>query len=281
LLDINILDVISESITYREFACFSIFDGSDLYIRLINLSLFEEISMNQLRSVAKSVLPSRIHRTLRKAYRDLVFRRAMKQFLKDPSACAQPGNPVVVNLIYGWGNEGYSALDEYLAVCINRALTTVGPTLECGSGLSTILLGSIAKKRGQGYWALENSPQWAKKVQSYLDKYKLDNVVLCSKPLKDYGDFCWYDVPLKSMPDRYFLVVCDGPPGDTKGGRYGLVPIMRERLVPTCVILIDDAEREQVIATARRWEAQLGAPFEIFGSIKPYIEMKVMGTQPN
>jgi predicted O-methyltransferase YrrM len=201
----------------------------------------------------------------------------MKKFLKDPGACAQSGNPVVAKLIYGWGNEGYSALDEYLAVCIDRVLTTSGPTLECGSGLSTVLLGAIAKKRGQGYWALEHTPQWAKKVQSYLDKYKLDNVVLCSKPLKDYGDFCWYDVPLKSMPDSYFLVVCDGPPGDTKGGRYGLVPIMRERLAPGSVILLDDAEREHEFETAKRWEVELGAPFKFSGSVKPYIEMTLKG----
>jgi hypothetical protein len=116
-------------------------------------------------------------------------------------------------------------------------------------------------------------------VQKYLNRYKLDSVVLYTKPLKDYGDFCWYDAPLESMPDSFSLVVCDGPPGGTKGGRYGLVPIMRERLQPGCVILLDDAGREQELAIARRWEAELGAPFEILGSIKPYIEMTVMGRQ--
>jgi hypothetical protein len=81
------------------------------------------------------------------------------------------------------------------------------------------------------------------------------------------------------MPDSFPLVVCDGPPGSTKGGRYGLVPIMREWLKPGCVILLDDAGREQERAIARRWEAELGASSETLGSIKPYIEMTVMGRQ--
>jgi hypothetical protein len=77
------------------------------------------------------------------------------------------------------------------------------------------------------------------------------------------------------MPGRFALVVCDGPPYDTKGGRYGLVPRMRERLQPGCVILLDDAYREQERAIARRWKAELGASFTILGATKPYIEMVV------
>jgi predicted O-methyltransferase YrrM len=235
--------------------------------------------MNPLRSIAKPILPFRVRAFLRAAHRDFVFRRAMNRFLKDPYACTLPGNPVVIDLIYGWGNEEWGALDEYLGGCIGHALTSRGPILECGSGLSTILLGVVAKRQCQSHWALEHTSEWAAKVQRYLNRYKLDSVVLCAKPLKDYGDFCWYDVPLESMPDSFSLVVCDGPPGNTKGGRYGLVPIMSERLKPGCVILLDDAGREQEIGIARRWQAQLRASFEILGSNKPYIEMTVMGSQ--
>jgi predicted O-methyltransferase YrrM len=201
----------------------------------------------------------------------------MKRFLKDPDACKQPGNPVVIDLIYGWGNESWSAPDEYLTECIHHALTSRGPILECGSGLSTLLIGAIAKKRGQSHWALEHKPEWATKVKRYLNKFKLDSVVLCANSLKDYGNFCWYDAPLESMPDSFFLVVCDGPPADTKGGRYGLVPIMRERLKPGCIILLDDADREEELAIARRWQAEIGASLEILGSKNPYIEMTVGG----
>jgi hypothetical protein len=235
--------------------------------------------MNQLKSIVKLVLPLRIRIFLRAPHRGFVFWRAMKRFLKDPEVCTHPGNRVVIDLIYGWGNESWSAHDEYLAACIDWALNSRGAILECGSGLSTILVGAIAKKRGQKHWVLEHLPEWVTKVQRYLNRYKLDSVILCAKPLKDYGDFCWYDVPLESIPDRFSLVVCDGPPHSTKGERYGLVPIMKERLKPGCVILLNNADRDQELAIARRWQAELGASFEIIGSIKPYIKMTVMDRQ--
>jgi predicted O-methyltransferase YrrM len=239
--------------------------------------LLERIQMNQARSILKSLLPRQVRRGLRAVHRELVFRRAMRKFLASPAACVGPANPVVADLIYGWGNEPWSASDRYLAGCIQHALLSNGPILECGSGLSTILIGAVAQRRGLGYWALEHTPAWATKVKKYLDRYQIRSVVVCAGPLVNYGDFLWYRPPLESMPDSFALVVCDGPPGTTEGGRFGLAPIMKERLKPGCVILLDDAWRQPELAIARRWEAEIGTSFEIIGSSKPYIEMMVLG----
>ncbi len=173
----------------------------------------------------------------------------------------------------GWGNESWGALEEYLESCLAHALAANGPILECGSGLSTVMVGAIAKRRGVRHWALEHQPKWARKVQRCLDRYQLDSTVLCTTPLKDFGDFHWYDAPLQSMPESFALVVCDGPPGTTRGGRYGLVPIMRRRLKPGSVILLDDAGRQDEQDIASRWAAELGCRFEILGHAKPYIKM--------
>jgi hypothetical protein len=231
--------------------------------------------MNALRTIVKAVLPTRVRTSLRAYHRAFIFRHATRQFLKDPEACTQPDNPVLTRLIYGWGNASWSALNEYLAACIGHALTADGPILECGSGLSTLLVGAVAKRRGLRHWALEHTPAWATKVQSYLDMYKIDSVSLCTSPLKEYGDFCWYDAPVESIADGLALVICDGPPGDTRGGRYGLGAIMRDRLKPGCVILLDDAGREQERAVASRWATELGASVSVLGSIKPYIKLTV------
>lgn len=237
------------------------------------------ITANQLRNIVKSLLPLRVGRFIRRAHRDFIFHRAMRRFLIAPEVLTQPENPVVIDLIYGWGNDQWSASHEYLAACTEHALTSNGPILECGSGLSTILVGAIAKRGGLSHWALEHILEQASKVQRNLDRYEIDTVVLCAKALKAHDDFTWYDPPLESMPDSFALVVCDGPPGDTEGGRYGLVPIMRERLKPGCVILLDDAHREDELAIAKRWEAELGASFEILGRSNPYVKMTVLGIQ--
>ncbi len=231
--------------------------------------------MSQLRNIVKSVVPYQIRQSLWTRHRDFVFWQAMKIYLKDPAACAHSGNPVIKDLIYGWGNESWSAMDEFLVSSLEQALTSNGPTLECGSGLSTILVGAIAKQRGYRHWVLEHKPEWAVKVHLQLDRYGIDSVVLCTKPLRDYGEFFWYDPPLDTLPEDFPLVLCDGPPGDTVGGRYGLVPVMRKRLTPGCIILLDDADREQEQVIARRWETELGVPFEMFGRTKPYIKMTV------
>lgn len=104
--------------------------------------------MSRWLSIPKRLVPHQLSSFVRAAHRDFVFWRAMKRLLKDPDACKHSGNPILIDLIYGWGNEYWSAQDEYLAVCIDYALSTRGPILECGSGLSTIVIGTIAKSRG-------------------------------------------------------------------------------------------------------------------------------------
>ena len=230
--------------------------------------------MNPLRNAVKSLLPSRLREALRPRHRAFVLRRAMTRLMKDPAACADPANPIVDDLVYGWGSN-LSAQDEYLRACIDLALNTRGPILECGSGLSTLVIGAIAAKRGEGHWSLEHKPEWAAIVQGHLTSFGLDRVVLAGKALKDYGDFSWFDPALESMPEQFALVICDGPPAATKGGRYGLVPVMRGRLRPGSIILLDDAGREHERAIAGRWQTELGATLETLGSKKPYIKLTV------
>jgi hypothetical protein len=216
-----------------------------------------------------------MRRGVRAAHRKLVFRLAMRRYLADPAGCAIPGNKVLRDLVYGWGNKGYVSLDEYLAACIVHAMATTGPILECGSGLSTLLVAAVAKRQGRVLWSLEHSPYWAARVGSYLRFYGLDSVTLSTRPLKDSGGYCWYDVPLDSMPKRFDLVLCDGPPSKVKGGRYGLVPRMREHLEPGCVILLDDGAREQERGVVRRWKSEFGVEVEICATLKPYVKLVI------
>ncbi len=225
-----------------------------------------------MRDFYYKAIPSQIRGLLAGKSRAKVFRHAMNQFLTNSSACTHPDNALLTALIYGWGNEAWSAREEYLAACIAHALIARGPILECGSGLSTLLIAAIAKRQGLSYWAFEHQPIWANKVRGYLNEYEL-NSVIHSNPLKDYGDFCWYEAPLKLMPENFSLIVCDGPPKRTKGGRYGLVPVMKGRLKSGCRILLDDAYRCEELEIANRWAEELDASFVICGAAKPYILM--------
>ncbi|CAG7856012.1 hypothetical protein MCAMS1_00350 [biofilm metagenome] len=234
-----------------------------------------EITGDFIRDFYYKTIPAPIRSFINGKRREPVFQQAMPRFLDDPEACLQAGNSTLTELVYGWGNEAWSAREEYLTRCIKSTLATTGTILECGSGLSTLLIAAIAKQQGQAYWVLEHKPQWARTVQSYLTHYHL-NAVVVTAPLKDYGEFCWYDAPLEKMPHRFALVVCDGPPNrTTKGGRYGLVPVLKDRLTSGCVILLDDGYRKDECEIAARWCNELNATYTIEGRDKPYLVMTV------
>ncbi|HET9473606.1 MAG TPA: class I SAM-dependent methyltransferase, partial [Steroidobacteraceae bacterium] len=168
------------------------------------------------------------------------------------------------------------------AACLEHVRDADGPILECGSGLSTILIGTVAQASGNKVLSLEHEPRYAVKVQHYLDKYHLTSVKLCVAPLSTYGDFDWYTPPsFDSIPEKFSVVVCDGPPGTTRGGRYGLVPVMLEKLRPDCTILLDDGAREGERETADRWAKLLGGVPEIIGTEKPYVRLKVAQPTPH
>jgi len=223
----------------------------------------------------EEVMPWRIRKYADVQHRKYTFRRAMRTFVRDPSrSIGEPGG-VLSELVYGWGNEAWSAGEEYLRGCLEHAFQTNGPILECGSGLSTILLGKVAQETGNVVWSLEHTTIWSKKVVDSLERYGIPSRNLCVCPLKDYGDFYWYAPPMELMPSSFSMVVCDGPPGNTKGGRYGLVSVMRSKLRHGTTIFLDDAARDHEKTLAARWADELQADCKVRGLRKPYFSITV------
>jgi len=208
-------------------------------------------------------------------YRQWVFDRALREFTSEPRSCLHPGSDVLSRLIYGWGNASWSALDEYLIATIEGIYRSDGPILECGSGLSTIILGVLGDNTGREVWTLEHHTEWGERVSNEITRIGVTSVHLCVNPLIDYGEYAWYDPPLAEMPRDFALVVCDGPPGSGHGGRYGMLPIMKDYLADGAIILIDDFEREDEKTIAQRWADSLGATVKERGAKKPFAEVRV------
>lgn len=215
-----------------------------------------------------------IRNDLHSAHRSYVFRRAIKEFLLDPCSHTSPQDPLLGELIHGWDNEDWSATSEYLAACLTHAMTTKGPILECGSGLTTIIVGILADSLGKNLWSLEHDLGWAQRVNEQLIEHEIHSVCLTACPLKVFDGYSWYDAPLESMP-QFSMVICDGPPAGISGGRYGLLPIMRSKLEPGTIILLDDAERVGEQTIAGRWAAELNTTFGVADADKPYIRLVI------
>jgi len=213
----------------------------------------------------KKLLPKWFKRPVKKAWQHQQLRRAVRKIASLDQG-ELPDRQLLAELISGWSNEGYVAKLEYLNEVAVRSLESRGPILECGSGITTLLLGLLCAPRKVEVWTLEHSPEWEKLLTRELRTNGIAGVHICSAPLISFGEFDWYDCSIHEMPQEFSLVVCDGPPGSTRGGRYGLMPIMDKRLPPGSVVLLDDAERPDEMELMRRWEKEYGFESEVIGS---------------
>jgi hypothetical protein len=135
----------------------------------------------------------------------------------------------------GWGNQGFSADLDYLSAVLEHAQRVDGPVLECGSGLTTIAMAL----RGVDVWTLEHHADWRRKVVASLRAVNAPARVLHT-PLQDYAGVTWYSLP-SELPRQFGLIICDGPPSSTRGGRAGLWSVLEADFDR---VLLDDADRE-------------------------------------
>lgn len=157
-----------------------------------------------------------------------------------------PPDDLLWALVYHWGNVGWSADVRYLKYLLNEVLTSRNLTiLECGSGLTTVLLGVIADRQSHQLISLEHHSEWHDRMCGRLLKERIQNATVYHCPLKNHGDFEWYDVSPCNFLDTPLidLVVCDGPPAQTRGGRLGLPFVLGSALREGCVIAVDDTHR--------------------------------------
>jgi hypothetical protein len=193
----------------------------------------------------------RARRNVRGLERLVRLGRPLKALEKRP-----PDAPIsrrqLEDLRRAWANPAYQADLDYLELVCDHAFSTASPVLECGSGLTTVLLAMTAGRRGVEVWSLEHDLGWYRSTRRVLAHFRLRGINLCHAPLVRYEGFAWYQVSLPLMPERFGLVVCDGPPGSTPGGRGGLLPVMGRRLLGA-TILVDDAERPSERAMLADW----------------------------
>jgi hypothetical protein len=149
------------------------------------------------------------------------------------------------------------ASPELLSRTARLAAREFGATLEAGSGLSTLVLGAVAETTGASIHSLEHDEDWFR-VMTELTLGS-QRVHLHRVPIVQYEEYDWYEVPAK-LPDRFGLVLCDGPPSGTRGGRVGLVEL-RNR-ISGATVLLDDTHRPGEQRVLEAW-GQFGATWKI------------------
>jgi hypothetical protein len=204
----------------------------------------------------KRLVPKVVKRPIKKALLRRQLSRAIKK-IADLNGGQIPSRDLLASLIEGWSNEGFVANLDYLEEVARRTIETRGNILECGSGVTTILMGVLCAKTKKQVWSLENSADWQERIVRVLETNGILHTNVCYSPLIEYGEFCWYDSRQANMPKEFSLIICDGPPGSTRGGRFGLLPVMRPCLNSGTTILLDDAGRPGEIELIKRWEQEV------------------------
>jgi predicted O-methyltransferase YrrM len=130
--------------------------------------------------------------------------------------------------------------------------------VECGSGLSTVVLARLLRERGDGTLvALEHDRHWAALVEEQLRKENLGEIARVHyAPLG--ADPPWYDLHGSDrLPGAVDLLIVDGPPAFDPGHgtrRAPALPWFDERLVAGATVILDDVDRPGEREVLSGWE---------------------------
>jgi predicted O-methyltransferase YrrM len=141
---------------------------------------------------------------------------------------------------------------------VHRGRTRI---VECGSGVSTVVLARLLRQRGGGATivALEHDAQWAALVTDMLARESLVNIArVVHAPLQ--GDPPWYArSALTEMSDHIDLLVVDGPPAHAPGQGRARAPALAAlgpRLTETATVILDDVNRPGERDVLTCWQAE-------------------------
>ena len=164
-------------------------------------------------------------------------------------------NIALLLILMSWGNLFYSAGWRYLRQVAKSALQRDGAVLECGSGATTLIVGALTAHQGRRVQVLEHNLAWFDHINGMLQRVGIDHVELVYAPLREFDGYSWYGPPEGfHYADNIDLVICDGPPSGTLGGRYGMLPRLMPHLREGATILLDDTHRRGERHILKRWQ---------------------------
>ena len=135
------------------------------------------------RRLSLSLLSASLKKRLRlrdKAER-FVHAFLLRRAVREIAACYPhevPSRKALSYLRAGWGNDAYSADLNYLEEVATMAARTRGPVLECGTGVTTLILGLLAGSRGVEICALEHDKEWYNVAANALRRHRIRGVQL-------------------------------------------------------------------------------------------------------
>ena len=194
----------------------------------------------------------------------------------------QVDRPNLRALYRDWGDPLVEDDWQFIDKCVDEALLTEGPILQCGSSFATFVLGAICHASAspeKHLWTLEHQPQWGNLVRARLAQYAVEKAHIINTPAEIFDDFVWYVIDPGKLPANFTLVICDGSRA-LPSGVQGLLTRFGDRLDHRCVILVRNIKRPKDLNFAAKWAKQHGAPFILDGKEQPYVKIALRDQRP-
>jgi predicted O-methyltransferase YrrM len=166
----------------------------------------------------------------------------------------------------GWlpATRGWAASADFLLIVADlvRELEPKG-VVECGSGVSTVILSQLLKdKPGVKLVSFDHDVAFAQKTAQMLQERGLAghiDISIAAAPMADHsGRFKWYSTEGVPLPEQIDLLLVDGPivTQENPLARYPALPLLESRLSANAVVVLDDAARPGEQETLRRWQQE-------------------------
>ncbi len=134
--------------------------------------------------------------------------------------------------------------------------------LECGSGRSTVALAIAAGTYGGRVVSLEHDPLYFAETSRMLKDARVGKTAaLRLAPLEPHGGNLpanWYARAAWEDLRGIGMLMVDGPPGGSaRWARSPAVPLLSDRMLPACLVVLDDAQRDDEREIIARWGIEM------------------------
>jgi predicted O-methyltransferase YrrM len=169
-------------------------------------------------------------------------------------------------------SDDWSLNQSALELVVAEVAKRPGAIVECGSGLSTVVIARLLRELDSGLvHSLEHDPAWAERTRSLLAAEGLDRAVVLTAPLEPHplaGEAGgWYRrKALAAMPAEVDLLLIDGPPAgepELRRNRHPALDELSPLLAPGATIILDDAGRPGEAAAIELWSQTYGLVFDL------------------
>jgi len=176
--------------------------------------------------------------------------------------------------VYG---QAYTLPGKALRACWEMARTARADILECGSGLSTLVMGLALKGREHKLYVLENDLRWIERVNIWLERYGATNVNLIYAPLMPRHSGAWYGVEPAELPGSFAAVLIDGPKRGPGVNRDAVFEVLDSAIRGARTWLVDDIELDEQWEGLKRYSREWHAITAEVGGIR---RTTAVGTLP-